>query len=171
MLTNKKINSFTSNTSHYQRMKDIQHQRKEGCIELPSIFITYNGHAFDEELIRRQFWGNLLEPYITNTNQKGRIDLRLMIHNIAAFFAEEISIPLYEEGPALSIKLEHLAEMQGIDVSEAHDAISECQFMIGLCKGIKEKNPEVFESFLNISTKEGIKNQLNPEEFLALGEV
>ena len=171
MLTNKKINSFNSNVSHYQMMKDIQYQWKEWCIDMPSIFITYNGHAFDEELIRRQFWCNLLEPYITNTNQNGRLDLMLMIHNIAPFFSQEISIPLFEEGPALSIKLEHLADEHGIDVSDAHDAISDCKFMIGLCQVIKQQIPEVFESFLNISTKEGIKNLLYSEDFLALGEV
>ena len=171
MLTNKKINSFSSNISHYQMMKDIQHQWKEWCIDSPSIFVTYNGHAFDEELIRRQFWCNLLEPYITNTNQNGRLDLMLMIHNLASFFSDEISIPLYEDGPTFSIKLEHLANEHGIDVSDAHDAISDCKFMIGLCKVIKDKIPEVFDSFLNISTKEGIKNLLYSDEFLALGEI
>ena len=152
-------------------MKDIQHQWKEWCIDLPSIFVTYNGHAFDEELIRRQFWCNLLEPYITNTNQNGRLDLMLMIHNVAAFFSDEISIPLFEDGPAFSIKLEHLANEHGIDVSDAHDAISDCKFMIGLCKVIKDKIPEVFDSFLDISTKEGVKNLLYSNEFLALGEI
>ncbi len=171
MLTNKKINSFKSNISHYQMMKDIQNQWKEWCADNPSIFVTYNGHAFDEELIRRQFWCNLLEPYITNTNQNGRLDLMLMIHNVASFFSDEISIPLFEEGPTISIKLEHLAKEHGIDVSDAHDAISDCKFMIGLCKVIKEKIPEVFDSFLNISTKEGVKNLLYTDEFLALGEV
>ena len=171
MLTNKKINSFSSNISHYQMMKEIQNQWKEWCLDLPAIFITYNGHAFDEELIRRQFWCNLLEPYITNTNQNGRLDLMLMIHNIAPFFSEEISIPYFEDGPALSIKLEHLADEHGIDVSDAHDAISDCKFMIGICKVIQEKIPEVFESFIKISTKEGVKNLLYTNEFLALGEV
>jgi len=171
MLTNKKINSFKSNISHYQMMKDIQNQWKEWCADNPSIFVTYNGHAFDEELIRRQFWCNLLEPYITNTNQNGRLDLMLMIHNVASFFSDEISIPLFEEGPTISIKLEHLAKEHGIDVSDAHDAISDCKFMIGLSKVIKEKIPEVFDSFLNISTKEGVKNLLYTDEFLALGEV
>ena len=171
MLTNKKINSFKSNISHYQMMKDIQQQWKKWCADNPSIFVTYNGHAFDEELIRRQFWCNLLEPYITNTNQNGRLDLMLMIHNVASFFSDEISIPLFEEGPTISIKLEHLAKEHGIDVSDAHDAISDCKFMIGLCKVIKEKIPEVFDSFLNISTKEGVKNLLYTDEFLALGEV
>ena len=171
MLTNKKINSFKSNVSHYQMMKDIQHQWKEWCADRPSIFVTYNGHAFDEELIRRQFWCNLLEPYVTNTNQNGRLDLMLMIHNIASFFSEEISIPFFQEGPTLSIKLEHLAKEHGIDVSDAHDAISDCKFMIGLCEVIKNKIPEVFDSFINTSTKEGIKNLLYRDEFLALGEV
>ena len=171
MLTNKKINSFKSNTSHYQMMKDIQYQWKEWCADNPSIFITYNGHAFDEELIRRQFWCNLLEPYVTNTNQNGRLDLMLMIHNIASFFSDEISIPLFKDGPTISIKLEHLAKEHGIDVSDAHDAISDCKFMIGLCKAIKDKLPDIFESFLNISSKEGVKNLLHSNEFLALGEV
>ena len=171
MLTNKKINSFKSNISHYQMMKDIQNQWKEWCADNPSIFVTYNGHAFDEELIRRQFWCNLLEPYITNTNQNGRLDLMLMIHNVASFFSDEISIPLFEEGPTISIKLEHLAKEHGIDVSDAHDAISDCKFMIGLCKKIQNKIPDVFDSFINISTKEGVKNLLYSDEFLALGEV
>ena len=171
MLTNKKINSFKSNISHYEMMKNIQQQWKEWCADNPSIFVTYNGHAFDEELIRRQFWCNLLEPYITNTNQNGRLDLMLMIHNIASFFSDEISIPLFKEGPTVSIKLEHLAKEHGIDVSDAHDAISDCKFMIGLCKKIKDKIPEVFDAFLNLSTKEGVKNLLHADEFLALGEV
>ena len=43
--------------------------------------------------------------------------------------------------------------------------------MIGLCRVIKEKIPDVFKSFMNISTKEGIKNLLYSNEFLALGEI
>ena len=50
MLTNKKIELFHSNVSRYQMMKDIQIKWKEWSSENPSIFITFNGHAFDEEL-------------------------------------------------------------------------------------------------------------------------
>ena len=109
MITNKKIDLFNSNISHYQMMKDLQLQWKEWSAQNPSIFITYNGHAFDEELVRRQFFWNLLEPYTTNTNGNGRLDLMLMIHNIAAYFSDEISMPLFEGGPGISYKLEHLA--------------------------------------------------------------
>ena len=171
MITNKKIDLFNSNISHYQMMKDLQLQWKEWSAQNPSIFITYNGHAFDEELVRRQFFWNLLEPYTTNTNGNGRLDLMLMIHNIAAFFSDEISMPLFEGGPGISYKLEHLAVEHGIDAGDAHDAIADCNLMIEMCKIIKERLPEVFESFINISTKPGIKSLLYSEEFLALGEI
>lgn len=171
MLTNKKIDLFQSNRSHYQMMSSIQSQWKEWQKQKPIIFISYNGHAFDEELIRRQFWYNLLEPYTTNTNGNGRLDLMLMFHNIASFFSDEISIPLFEGGPGISYKLEHLAKEHGIDAEDAHDAIADCNLMISLCEIIKEKLPELFDSFINSSTKQGIKNLLYSEEFLALGEI
>ena len=43
--------------------------------------------------------------------------------------------------------------------------------MISLCEIIKEKLPELFNSFINSSTKQGIKNLLYSDEFLALGEI
>jgi len=171
MITNKKIDLFHSNVSHYQMMKELQMKWKEWSAQLPSVFITYNGHAFDEELVRRQFFWNLLEPYTTNTNGNGRLDLMLMIHNIAAFFSDEISMPLFEGGPGISYKLEHLAIEHGIDAGDAHDAIADCNLMIEMCRIIKERLPEVFESFINISTKPGIKSLLYSKEFLALGEI
>ena len=171
MLTNKKIDLFQSNRSHYQMMSSIQSQWKEWQKQKPIIFISYNGHAFDEELIRRQFWYNLLEPYTTNTNGNGRLDLMLMFHNVASFFSDDISIPLFEGGPGISYKLEHLAKEHGIDAEDAHDAIADCNLMLSLCEIIKEKLPELFDSFINSSTKQGIKNLLYSEEFLALGEI
>ena len=171
MITNKKIDLFHSNVSHYQMMKELQMKWKEWSAQFPSVFITYNGHAFDEELVRRQFFWNLLEPYTTNTNGNGRLDLMLMIHNIAAFFSDEISMHLFEGGPGISYKLEHLAIEHGIDAGDAHDAIADCNLMIEMCRIIKERLPEVFESFINISTKPGIKYLLYSKEFLALGEI
>ena len=171
MLTNKKINSFSSNISHYQMMREIHEQWKTWTENQPAVFITYNGHRFDEELIRRQFWYNLFEPYVTNTNQNGRLDLMLMMHCIASFFYDEFAIPSFEDGPALSLKLEHIALEHDIDVSNAHDAVSDCKFMIDICMKIKDNIPDVLNSFIKISTKDGIKELLYSNEFLALGEV
>ena len=171
MLTNKKIELLNSNISHYQMMIDLQRKWKQWSSDKPSIFISYNGHAFDEELVRRQFWLNLLEPYTTNTNGNGRLDLMLMIHNIASFFSEEISMPLFDGGPGISYKLEHLAKEHQINAEDAHDAIADCNLMISLCEIIKDRLPDVFQSFINTSTKQGIKELLYSDSFLALGEI
>ena len=78
-LVHKKISSLDSNISHYQMMKDIYDTWEKWSDDKQSIFITYNGHQFDEELYRRQFYWNLLPPYITNTNGNGRSDLYFLI--------------------------------------------------------------------------------------------
>ena len=76
-------------------MSDLHRQWREWTIESPGTFVTYNGHAFDEELIRRQFYWNLLDIYLTNTNGNGRLDLFLMLQNLACYFNNTIEIPLH----------------------------------------------------------------------------
>ena len=171
MLTNKKTHLFNSNTSHYEMILDLQRQWKQWTLDNPGIFISYNGHLFDEELVRRQFFWNLLEPYTTNTNGNGRLDLMLMMHNVACFFPEAINIPLFEDGPKISLKLEHIARANDVSADDAHDAIADCNLMIDVTKKISDVIPDVFQSFLNISTKPGVMNLLNSDGFLALGEV
>jgi exodeoxyribonuclease-1 len=94
-----------------------------------------------------------------------------MIHNIASFFSEEISMPLFDGGPGISYKLEHLAKEHQINAEDAHDAIADCNLMISLCEIIKDRLPDVFQSFINTSTKQGIKELLYSDSFLALGEI
>ena len=171
MLTNKKTNLFNSNVSHYEMILDLQRQWKQWTLDNPGIFSSYNGHAFDEELVRRQFFWNLLEPYTTNTNGNGRLDLMLMMHNIVCFFPEAINIPLFEDGPKISLKLEDIARANNISADSAHDAIADCNLMIDVTKKINAVVPDVLNSFLNISTKPGVMSLLNSDGFLALGEV
>ena len=142
MLTNKKTNLLKSNTSHFKMMCDIQYKWREWTLEQPGIFITYNGHAFDEELIRRQFYWNLLDIYLTNTNDNGRLDLFIMFQNLVAFFPDALNIPLFEGGPSISMKLEDFAKVNGVQTENAHDAIADCHFMISLIEKINSKYPE-----------------------------
>ena len=53
------------------------------------IFVSYNGHRFDEELVRRQFYWNLFEPYITNTNGNRRLDLMSLFQIIGNFIVQK----------------------------------------------------------------------------------
>ncbi len=170
LLTNKKVESFSSNNSHFQMMSDINYKWREWTIDQPGIFITFNGHAFDEELVRRQFYWNLLDIYITNTNGNGRLDLFTAIINLVAFFPNVINIPLHDGGPSLSLKLEHIAEENGIPTNDAHDAIADVNFMIKIMQLINKQNSDWLGFMMSTSTKNGLKSAINCKSFLCLSE-
>ncbi len=171
MITNKKTYLFNSNVSHYEMMRDINRQWRQWSIDEEAVFITFNGMSYDEELIRRQFYWNLFEPYVTNTNGNSRLDILLMMHNIAAFFPELLRIPLFEGGPGIILKQEELAKANGIKVDDAHDAIADCKLMIALLKLIDQKKPKLLDHFLRISSKQGVQMEVQKSGFLGLGEV
>ena len=60
----------------------------------------------------------------------------LMMHNIVCFFPEAINIPLFEDGPKISLKLEDIARANNISADSAHDAIADCNLMIDVTKKI-----------------------------------
>ena len=39
-------------------------------------------------------------------------------------------MPLFDGGPGISYKLEHLAQEHGIDAGDAHDAIADCNLSL-----------------------------------------
>ena len=171
MVTNKKTNLFHSNVSHYELMRDLNRQWRQWTIDEPATFITFNGIAYDEELVRRQFYWNLFESYLTNTNGNGRLDILLMMNNVAAFSPDVLNIPLFNGGPGISLKQADIAEANGIEIGDAHDAIADCKLMIGLLKQINAKKPELIDFFLSISTKPGVQAAVQQPGFLGLGEV
>jgi exodeoxyribonuclease-1 len=171
MVTNKKTHLFQSNVSHYEMMRDLNRQWRQWTIDESAVFITFNGMSYDEELIRRQFYWNLFESYLTNTNGNSRLDILLMMHNVAAFFPDLLNIPLYKDGPAISLKQADIAEANGIEIGDAHDAIADCKLMISLLEIINNQKPELIDFFLSISSKPGVQAAVQQPGFLGLGEV
>ena len=171
MVTNKKTHLFNSNVSHYEMMRDLNRQWRQWTIDEPGVFITFNGMSYDEELIRRQFYWNLFESYLTNTNGNSRLDILLMIHNVAAFFPNILNIPLFEGGPRVSIKQADIAAENGFEIGDAHDAIADCKLMISLLKKMNKHKPELIDFFLKISSKTGVQEAVQQKGFLGLGEV
>ena len=171
MVTNKKTHLFKSNVSHYEMMRDLNRQWRQWTIDEPAVFVTFNGIAYDEELVRRQFYWNLFESYLTNTNGNSRLDILLMIHNVAAFFPNILNIPLFEGGPGVSIKQADIAAANGFEIGDAHDAIADCKLMISLLKKMNQHKPELIDFFLKISSKTGVQEAVQQQGFLGLGEV
>ena len=166
----KQIDSLDNNMSHYDMMTILKDKWTEWSKEKNLIHVTYNGMKFDEELFRRQFYWNLYDPYMTNTNGANRIDLMVIMMIIANFYSDQINFPTDDDGK-IKYKLELLAEKNGISAQNAHDAVVDCYLMINLLRVIKEKIPEVWNSAVLASSKAGCIELLNSEPFCMQGEL
>ena len=163
-LTHKKIDTLQSSVTHYQMMKSIHDQLQAWSQPEPAIFITYNGHAFDEELYRKQFFWNLLDPFVTNTNGNGRSDLLMLTRLVSQLFPDLIDFEINKNGNPIC-RLESVVGRLGLDTSNAHDALSDCVFMVELLKFFKTAQPKLVDDYLLQATKQGCA------EFLAKTKV
>ncbi len=151
LLLNKKKEIFNSEISHYQMIKEIFNRWYDWTNENPSIFITYNGMRFDEQIMRRQFYWNLFDPYITNTNNNSRLDLYIKMQVIGCFYSHLFPIPKINS--KVSLKLEEFARLLNMNTENAHDAVEDCRFLKNLLRKVKEIIPNFYNEFISTTSK------------------
>ena len=161
LLTNKKYDVFDNDVTHYEMTKNWYSAWKRWTNDEDCTFVSYNGLLFDEEIIRRQFYWNLFNPYITNTEGNSRLDLMPKMYVIGAFYKDRFSIPLVKEKP--SYRLELLAKSLGLDSHNAHDALADCVFLMELQKKIANIAPNFYQEMINSCTKENHLSLLTSE--------
>ena len=159
LLVNNKFNVFEEPLNHYEFTKSIFEKWTEWTSSSSSIFVTYNGMFFDEEILRRQFYWNLFNPYITNTNGNSRLDLLPKMYVIAKFYDDLIHTPINNGKP--SFKLEYFAKSLNLDTSNAHDALGDCLFLEALLKEIKLKIPNFYQEIISTTKKQDLIESLS----------
>ena len=170
LLVHKKIECLdNSGKSHYEMMKDLRDQWLKWTENKNAVYITYNGHRFDEELFRRQFFWCLLPSYITNTDGASRLDMLSTFQLIANFFSDKLNIPLIEGN--VSMKLTDWADANDVSSTNAHDALADCYLMVDLSRQVLNLAPQVWKASLKGSTKHGNLSILQSEGFAMMGEV
>ena len=158
LLTNKKYDTFNNPTTHYEMTRQWFDVWSKWCAQEPATFVTYNGLFFDEEIIRRQFYWNLINPYITNTNGNARLDLLPKMYVLGKFYADKFTIPQINNKP--SYKLELLAKSLGMNTAKAHDALADCIFLLELQKLIKDIAPNFYQEIILSCSKTNHKECL-----------
>ena len=158
VLVNKKSEIFSSEINHYELITNVYKFWKEATSQEPGLFITYNGMRFDEEVMRRQFYWNLYDPYVTNTNGNNRLDLFIKMYVVAHFYKKVFPIPV--DGDKISLKLEDIARTLNLDVSNAHDALADCIFLKELMRNISTILPNFYKEILNTTSKEKLLESL-----------
>ncbi len=169
-LVHKQTDCLENGLSHFEMMRTLREKWLSWGKEKNLIFVSYNGHRFDEELVRRQFYWNLFDPYITNTNGNRRLDLMSLFQIIGNFFDSKIKVPKDAE-ENISLKLTDLAKENNISVENAHDAIVDCMLMLKLMKKIKVEAPEALDAAIDGSSKNGNIQLSKTEPFCLLGEI
>ena len=155
---------YKSNFSNYSLISEISHKFSEWS---PGIFIGYNSIKFDEELIRNAFFKNLFDPYLTVKNNNSRVDL-LDITRIANFFyPDKIKSLLNKKGSAI-MKLESIANTNGIKNFTAHDAMGDTYASLELAKLIKNRIPELWSKSISQNNKNQLEESIASKPFCYL---
>ena len=170
-LVHKKVESLNEDSmSHYEMMRLLRSTWLEWSKGRNPVYVTYNGHRFDEELFRRQFFWNLLPLYMTNTLGASRLDMLSTLQLVANFFPDSLNLPIFDEED-VSMRLTDWSQANSIEIENAHDALADCVQMHELAKLIIEKANPVWRASVKGSSKTGNFEILQSEPFAMIGEV
>ncbi|PHM29288.1 exodeoxyribonuclease I [Xenorhabdus budapestensis] len=126
-----------------------------------TCILGYNNIRFDDEVSRNIFYRNFYDPYAYSW-QKGnsRWDLLDVLRACYALRPEGIIWPENDDGLP-SFKLEHLTKANGVEHTQAHDAMSDVYATIAMAKLIKQAQPKLFDYFFQLRNKQKISNQID----------
>ncbi|QIW16070.1 exodeoxyribonuclease I [Pasteurellaceae bacterium RH1A] len=136
-----------------------------------TCIMGFNNIRYDDEMTRYTFFRNFFEPYeYSYKNGNSRWDLLDVVRACYALRPEGINWAFDEEGKP-SFKLENLTRANGIEHSNAHDAMADVYATIAMAKLIKEKQPKLFDFFFNNRGKKALEAMIDTGEMTPLVHV
>lgn len=115
--------------------------------------LGYNSIRFDDEVTRYTCYRNFIDPYAWSwQNGNSRWDLLDLMRVCHALRPEGIEWPENDDG-FTSFKLEHLSVANGIEHTNAHDAMADVIATIELAKKVKAAQPKLFDYFFSMRHK------------------
>ncbi|ODP97180.1 exodeoxyribonuclease I [Salinivibrio sp. SS3] len=126
-----------------------------------TCILGYNNVRFDDEVTRYTLYRNFFDPYGWSwQNGNSRWDLLDVMRACYALRPDGIEWP-YDDNGKPSFKLENLSVANGIEHSDAHDAMADVHATIELAKKIKAAQPRLFDYLLKHRNKNKIKHLID----------
>ena len=135
----------------------------------PAIFLGWSSLNFDEEMIRKEFFKSIRYPYLTNSAPNTRHDGINIARAAYAVDPTVLETEINEKNNPV-FKLASLAQMQGIDASDAHSALADAELTAKVLKIVKEKQEHTWESFLSTANKSNTETIMKKGEIVTLNE-
>ncbi|MFZ7202640.1 exodeoxyribonuclease I [Avibacterium avium] len=131
----------------------------------------FNNIRYDDEMTRYTFYRNFIDPYEYSwKNGNSRWDLLDLVRACYALRPDGINWVYDDEGMP-SFRLENLTKANGIEHSNAHDAMADVYATIEMAKLIKEKQPRLFQFFFEHRDKKSLEAMINTAEMTPLVHV
>lgn len=149
--------------SHYEMVRELWTRLNEWT---PALFLGWNSMRFDEEFLRQAFYQTLHPPYLTVCAGNGRVDVLDLIRAVAVVRPDAISVPRAADGRPI-FKLDALAPANGVAHHDAHDAMADVAAMIGVCRLVRDRAPDLWAHFLGLARKSAVRNFVSREPAFA----
>lgn len=135
----------------------------------PSIFIGYNSIHFDEEMLRQAFFQCLQPAYLTSLHGNCRADALGLAMAASSARPPCIAVPVGPDGrPTFRLKM--LASTNGIRHDRVHDAMSDVNATVELCRRVRDQAPELWQRFVRFSKKATVADFVEAEDGFILTE-
>ncbi|WP_207061998.1 exodeoxyribonuclease I [Motiliproteus sp. SC1-56] len=127
--------------------------------------VGYNSIRFDDEVTRHCFYRNFIDPYGREwQNGNSRWDLIDVMRLARALRPEGLTWPSHADGTP-SLRLEDLTAANGIEHSDAHDALSDVKATIALARLLRERQPKLYDYCLRLRDKRQVAKMLDVSSY------
>ena len=155
-----------ANYSHYQMLQEVESTFKRWS---PAVFLGYSNINFDDEMLRKEFFKGLRQPYLTNTNGNKRQDGLNIVRAAFAVNNKIMKTEINEKGNAI-MKLESLARMNGIESGGAHNALFDANLTKLILEKIYKEQNITWRSAMMTGSREEVENFSRNELMFTLSE-
>jgi exodeoxyribonuclease-1 len=136
-----------------------------------TCIVGYNNVRFDDEVSRNIFYRNLYDPYAWSwQHDNSRWDLLDVMRACYALRPEGINWPENDDGLP-SFRLEHLTVANGIEHSNAHDAMADVYATIAMARLVKTQQPRLFDYLYTFRNKRKLATLIDVPQMTPLVHV
>ncbi|MGE0969893.1 exodeoxyribonuclease I [Klebsiella sp. WOUb02] len=136
-----------------------------------TCIVGYNNVRFDDEVSRNIFYRNFYDPYAWSwQHDNSRWDLLDVMRACYALRPDGINWPENDDGLP-SFRLEHLTVANGIEHSNAHDAMADVYATIAMAKLVKTRQPRLFDYLYTFRNKRKLATLIDVPQMTPLVHV
>lgn len=123
--------------------------------------VGYNSIRFDDEFTRYTLYRNFLDPYTWHwQNGNTRWDILDVVRMCYALKKGNSLNWVYDENAKPIFKLDQLAPANGIEHTDAHDALADVRATISIAKIIKTTQPQLFDYAFSLRNKKTVEQKI-----------